>query len=265
MKKAYVKVKNNSVKSILKRPYIAATIIGASLCAIVLSLSVPTDTDRNEQEMKLPVTTEAPQPEADEAVFAVPSEETVEAEKAAEKPKQEVVTPNKTEVTAPSESEISSPGQSEISAEEGAVSVGLFSKAAEVAMVQPVDSEIQKGYSGEQPVKSKTMGDWRVHSGIDLKAEQGQQVVAAADGEVVRAEQNALTGYTVSIDHGNGILSTVYNLESTEKVVVGQRVKKGDVIGAAGNSAATELLDDPHIHFEVKVNGEYVNPEDFLK
>ena len=109
------------------------------------------------------------------------------------------------------------------------------------------------------------MGDWRVHTGIDLKAEQGQKVVAPADGEIIRADKDSLTGYTVSIDHGDGVVSTIYNLEGIDGATKGQSVIKGDVIGSVGNSASSELLEEPHIHFEVKVNGEYVNPSEFLK
>ena len=263
MKKAYVKVKNNSAKSILKRPYIAAPIIGASLCAIVLSLGVP-GADTKPEQQELAVTTSEPKPETEETVFAVPEKEA--EEKTEDAPKEEVFVPNKTEVTMPGENELSLPSQSEISAsEETAVSVGLFSGGGNIQLLKPVEGAVLNAYSDGKPVKSNTMGDWRVHTGIDLKAEQGQQVIAPADGKIIRAEKDSLTGYTVSIDHGEGVVSTIYNLEGIDKVIEGQSVKQGDVIGSVGNSASSELLEEPHIHFELKVNGEYVNPGDFLK
>ena len=258
MKKAYVKVKSQSqsAKSILKRPYIAATIIGASICAIALSFAVKPDTGRTDNGTTL----SAPSSEPEKAE---------KTEKATPVPPSEV--PKKqtpAEITSPSRQEISVPDADKVAAavpeETETVSVGLFGKTENVKLTKPVDSEIIKAYSGTKPVKSKTLGDWRIHSGIDMKAEKGTEVKAPADGKVVSASQDSLTGHTISIDHGNGMVSTVYNLESSDKVTVGQEVKMGDVIGTAGSSAAIELLDDPHIHFELKVNGEFVNPEEYL-
>lgn len=257
MKKAYVKVKNqkSSAKSVLKRPYIAATIIGAAICAIALSFSVKQPQPNITKEgtslsapSQLPETTAKTTP-------AAPSE-TKEKQAPAE-----VTAPAKQEVTAPDTNEVSAVPQEETES----VSVGLFGKTADIKMTKPVDAEIVKAYSGTKPVKSKTLGDWRIHSGIDLRAEKGTEVKAPADGKVTAAAEDALTGHTVTIDHGSGFVSTIYNLESSDKVTAGQDVKAGDVIGTAGASAAVEMLDDPHIHFELTLNGEYVNPEDYLK
>lgn len=255
MKKAYVKVKSKSATSILKRPYIAATIIGAAICAIALSFVVkPPETDKTEKGTTLSAASSVPEAEASKA--PAPPKETPQKQAPAE-------------VTAPARQEVTNPDTNEVAAvvpeEDASVSVGLFGKTADVKFVKPVDAEIIKAYSGTKPVKSKTLGDWRIHSGIDIKAEKGTEVKAPADGKVISAAKDGLTGYTISIDHGNGIISTVYNLESTDKVTEGQEVKAGDVIGTAGTSAASELLDDPHIHFEVTVSGEFVNPEEYLK
>ncbi len=249
MKKAYVKVKNNSAKSILKRPYIAATIIGASLCAVILSVSMPQTSLSEEQQLKT---------EEQEPVFTQESAETAPPQKT------EVAVPQEPEVFVPDKQETEPATKQEIVAAE-TTQVGLFSASKQVTFVRPVEGEIIKAYSGKEPVKSKTMGDWRVHAGIDIKAEQGANVVAPADGEVIRAEQDALTGYTISIRHANDAVSTIFNLESEDRVAVGQQVKSGDVIGTAGNSAKLEMLDDPHIHFEVEIDGELVNPEEYLK
>ena len=250
MKKAYVKVKDNSVKSILKRPYIAATIIGAALCAVVLSMVMPQEDVQNETQAQI-VAPKGPEQE----------------QKPTPNPESEPVLPeatSKPEVITPEKSEISVPKQNETAVEE-TVSVGLFGKTKEVGMLKPVQGELLKPYSDGKPVKSKTMGDWRVHNGVDIRAAQGEEVLAPADGEIIQARMDGLTGATISIRHGNDTVSTVYNLENTEKVSVGQKVKAGDVIGTAGSTAKNELLEEPHIHFEVQVKGAYVNPAGLWK
>ena len=244
MKKAYAKVKEPNAKSILKRPYIAAAIIGASLCAIILSVSLP-------QKEKEPVKVKP------EEVVQIETPEVMIPEKA--EPQQ----PATKEVELPAKTdEVLKPEKTETETETAAV----FAKTEEkIAMQKPLDGMILKPYSNGKPVKNETMGDWRLHTGIDIAGERGQEVKAPADGKVVRAEKDSLTGYTISIDHGNGMISTIYNLEGTSGVKVGQTVKKGDKIGNVGESAAIEMLEDPHIHFEVKVNGEFQSPENFYK
>lgn len=248
MKKAYVKVKDNSVKSILKRPYIAATIVGAALCAIVLSMSMP-QSDVPEEVQQTELTAPLETPEID---TTVPDEE------------KKIETTPSPEIEVTPKPEIAMPQKNETAVEE-TVSTGLFGKTKDAVIAKPVDNEIIKPYSNGKPVKSKTMGDWRVHNGVDIRAEQGAEVKAPADGEVIAAKSDGLTGATISIEHGNKTISTIYNLENIDKVTVGQKVKAGDVIGTAGNTAKGEMLEDPHIHFEVTVDGAYVNPESLLK
>ncbi len=252
MKKAYVKVKTPSAKSILKRPYIAATIIGASICAIALSFSVPqSSVEQKTGESTISVPSSVPQ--VTETPQKAPARELPQQPKEIEMPvKTEVVNPNQ-EASQP---EILQQGES--------VSVGLFHGADAITLVQPVEGEILKGYSADKPVKSKTLGDWRIHTGIDIKAEKGTKVVAPADGKVICAANNALTGHTVSIEHAGGVISTIYNLEGSDMVTEGQMVQCGDTIGTVGTSAAVELSEDPHIHFEVTVNDAFVNPADYF-
>lgn len=246
MKKAYAKVKKNSTKSILKRPYIATCLIGAALCAVLLSINAP-------QEEKSSAPSETPK----EVVRIETPEIIAPPETKDDKtPAKEVETPQKTdEVLTPQKEEVTKTETAEV-----------FAKADEKPVMQkPLDGMILKPYSDGKPVKNETMGDWRLHTGVDIAGERGAEVKAPADGTVIYAQKDSLTGYTVSIDHGNGVVSTIYNLESTDDVKVGQTVKKGDKIGSVGESATIELLDDPHIHFEVKVNGAYQSPESFYK
>jgi murein DD-endopeptidase MepM/ murein hydrolase activator NlpD len=109
------------------------------------------------------------------------------------------------------------------------------------------------------PYGKRNFGDgW--HGGIDLVRPGGSTgctVVAAEAGVVTFAGWYGSGGYTVMIDHGDG-LSTMYNhMQNTIKVRTGQRVSKGQAIG---NIGATGYVTGAHLHFEVKVNGKNVNP-----
>jgi murein DD-endopeptidase MepM/ murein hydrolase activator NlpD len=96
------------------------------------------------------------------------------------------------------------------------------------------------------------------HTGVDIGSPSGTPILAAADGVVVwtRSELSGPWGNNTLIDHGNG-LSTFYPHQSTFNVTVGQRVKKGDVIGYVG---ATGYVTGPHLHFEVHINGVPFDP-----
>ena len=189
MKKAYVKVKNNSVKSILKRPYIAATLAGALLCAVVLSVSVPHPETTEDSNRSEPITEPAPS----EQKLEIVQKKTVQPTE-----KTEPVTPKKNETEVPMKNETEIPKTEEIPAEE-TVSVGKFGEDKTLQMMRPVTGEITKPFSEGKPVKSETMGDWRVHNGMDLYAEQGTEILSPADGEIIRAETDPLTGASSTV------------------------------------------------------------------
>lgn len=145
------------------------------------------------------------------------------------------------------------------------VPVGLFSPTQEPALQTPASGEILLGFSGTNLTKSKTMGDWRTHNGIDIKTEMTAAVCAAADGIVKKAEYDDMMGYIIVLSH-DGNYETVYaNLASCDSVKADQKVKAGDYLGAVGDSAVFEKLEPAHLHFELKKDGKYVDPFDYLK
>ena len=96
----------------------------------------------------------------------------------------------------------------------------------------------------------------RMHNGLDIDAPFGAPIRSAGDGEVVMAEVRGGYGNAVVVDHGNGI-ATLYAHMAAFTVEPGQRVLQGDILGAVGS---TGLSTGPHLHWEVRVKGQPVNP-----
>ena len=103
-------------------------------------------------------------------------------------------------------------------------------------------------------------GDGRNHKAIDLAADKGVAIFAAAGGSVTFAGYDGNYGYSVVIDHGNGI-KTRYAHASALCVSVGQVVSQGDMIAAVGSTGQST---GNHLHFEVIVNGNRVNPAPYI-
>lgn len=129
----------------------------------------------------------------------------------------------------------------------------------------PVKGELIQDYAKDKLVYSATLGEWVTHTGIDIKANKTTVVSASADGCVKSIKNDPRYGLTVVIEHSNGF-STVYaNLLTAEFVSVGENVKSGQTIGTVGNTAPFEILDEPHLHFEILKDNESVDPNMYLK
>lgn len=136
----------------------------------------------------------------------------------------------------------------------------------EFEMSLPASGVISKGHDTTIQVWSETMGDYRVHLGIDIVTDDGAPVYAAADGTVSKIWDDALMGRCVAISHGGEIYTFYKNLDSTlvSGLEEGSRVKAGDKIGEVGNTAIAELADEPHVHIEMTVKGLAVDPRDYF-
>jgi murein DD-endopeptidase MepM/ murein hydrolase activator NlpD len=100
----------------------------------------------------------------------------------------------------------------------------------------------------------------KLHTGMDIGVAKGKPIVAANAGKVIKAAWNNSYGYMIMIDHGGGIV-TLYAHNSQLKVKTGDIVTIGQTIALAGS---TGMSTGPHLHFEVRVNGEYKNPRNYL-
>ncbi len=103
-------------------------------------------------------------------------------------------------------------------------------------------------------------GIQKFHEGMDIAAQTGTPVVAAADGVVIKAGFGTGYGNMVELSHGYGI-KTLYAHNSRLNVKAGQHVRRGDVVAYAGDSGSST---GPHLHYEVRLNGLPVNPAKYL-
>lgn len=130
--------------------------------------------------------------------------------------------------------------------------------------IAPAVGTVMKSHSTTVPVYSDTLGEWRVHLGLDIGTDEGADVFASADGTVSGIFSDPMLGNTVEITHTNEIKTLYSNLGEDITVSVGDTVTGGTKIGTVGDSSVSELADEPHIHFELLANNISVNPLDYI-
>lgn len=131
-------------------------------------------------------------------------------------------------------------------------------------IIRPVSGQVMQDHAMDKLVYNPTTKDWRVHNGMDLAATPGQTVLAAKAGTVTAVYEDEKLGNTVVIRHDGGWTTHYANLTEASYVKAGDTVAAGDIIGTVGVSARTELAQESHLHFEVYLNGEPADPEEFL-
>ncbi len=131
--------------------------------------------------------------------------------------------------------------------------------------VKPVDGEIIKAFSKEELAFSETLEEWTTHLGIDIRAEESTEVVAAESGTVKSIKNDPRNGLTIIIEHEDGYQTVYSNLQTLEYVIEGEKIEKGQVIAVVGNTAASEAKEESHLHFEVLKDYEQVNPNDYME
>ena len=135
-----------------------------------------------------------------------------------------------------------------------------------VFTTMPLPGNVSKTYSMDVPVFSLTMNDYRAHGGIDIAGEISDPVYAVADGTVGNVWEDPFMGTCISIVHSGGVVSIYRNLaeEIAASVGSGASVKAGQVIGYVGETALLECAEEPHLHYEMTLNGTPVDPMEYL-
>lgn len=132
-----------------------------------------------------------------------------------------------------------------------------------LSMTLPFTGQITCDYSADELLYSETFDDWRVHLGIDIAAEIGTPVAAAAAGVVERVYTDEDYGLTAVIRHTSYICTLYAGLDRCD-VTEGDAIMQGETVGASGNSAVFESAQPPHIHFEVLRDGVSTDPYEYL-
>lgn len=144
---------------------------------------------------------------------------------------------------------------SELEGEEISPTAGYF--------VYPVAGEVIKKFSSSELQYSVTFNDMRLHKGVDIKVDAGSDVKSAGDGRVLEVKNDVNLGYTVKIDHGNGMVAVYAGLDKGVLVKAEDVVTAGAKLGVLG-TVNNECLDAPHLHLEFFKDGEAVDPLDYL-
>lgn len=138
-------------------------------------------------------------------------------------------------------------------------------KLPDPTFIKPVEGNITKQYSKDILQYSNTLEEWITHNGIDIIAPKTTIVKASSEGTIKSIKNDPRYGLTVVIEHNNGFKSIYSNLLTAEFVKEGETVKKGQTIATVGTTATFEIADEPHLHFEITKNDEYLNPEIYIK
>lgn len=135
----------------------------------------------------------------------------------------------------------------------------------ELNFERPVEGDIVRDFAIESLIYSETLQEWTTHTGIDIKADKTTVVKSAEAGTVKTIKNDPRYGLTVIVEHANGFQTVYSNLLTSEFVVEGEKVEKGQSLGTVGNTAAFEIADEPHLHFEILKDSVQVDPNIYLK
>lgn len=128
----------------------------------------------------------------------------------------------------------------------------------------PVSGETVADYAMDCLSYNETTRDWRVHNGVDIAAEAGTEVLAAADGVVYTTYTDDIMGTTVVIRHDGGYTTQYASLSEELNVSAGDAVSLGQAIGTVGETAIIETVMGPHVHFSVLYQDAAMDPAEFL-
>ena len=132
------------------------------------------------------------------------------------------------------------------------------------SLKKPVAGEVLAEVAVDHLAYNETTRDWRTHEGMDLAAQLGEAVCAAADGTVYTIYEDEQLGMTVVVHHAEGYSTHYSNLSEDIPVSVGDSLRAGDTLGTVGQTACIENGAEAHVHFALYRNNDPVDPRDFL-
>lgn len=124
--------------------------------------------------------------------------------------------------------------------------------------VLPVDGTVTKWFSLDKQQYSKTMGDWRVHLGVDFEGKAGEGVCSVGNGKVTKVVSDTKWGYIIEIDYGDFTVRYC-GISQDDAVGIDQKVAAGEIIGRL-SEIPCEALDGAHLHLEVIRDGVNIDP-----
>ena len=202
---------------------------------------------------------------ADRGTVEEPGNNVVDAAVRQTPPVTAAPTPAPTDAVAPEAPEIDEvSGPAEVEDDAAVWAPQTPADTAPTSYLWPVEGAVEVPYAVTSLVYNRTMADWRTHDGIDIQAELGTHVMAAASGTVENVYEDDMYGMTVIISHGGGVRSIYSNLAETPTVQQGDSVVGGEVIGAVGTTALCETGEVYHLHFAMTLDGASADPTDYL-
>ena len=125
------------------------------------------------------------------------------------------------------------------------------------------NASVIKDFSNTELQFNQTLNRWEAHFSIDLMSVD-TEVMSIYNGKVTSIENDFLMGNIITIEHGDGLVSVYASLDENIKVAVGDSVTAGQLIGYAGVTASSEAADGAHLDFSMLLNGEEVDPNNYL-
>lgn len=228
--------KNESAERVNRTVYLTVAVLLIVLAVAVAMTSAANKARRGQAEDTSPETS------ADTPVTRPPAPETTS-------PKPEETTP------PPADTNAGNQGNTELPV------------AAEIPTLSlPVEGVLGNEHDPTVQVFSNTLGEWRVHLGIDVMTEASAPVYAAAKGKIKQIADDPMWGKCIWIEHDGDAVSVYRGLADTlaDGIEVGVKVNEDTLLGAVGEGGVLELADEPHLHFEMKVKGADVDPLEYF-
>lgn len=234
-------------------------IVGIMLISVVMNMVMPDKTEDNTFDSDS-WQRAVEQSEHDDGLTSVYNENAASASSSA-------LPSNRTEQQESAESTVATAAENaEAQTEDTGKTADSADNTGEIrtVMVTPLKGSVMKDFSDSELQFSETMNDWRAHLGIDFAGAEGTEVAAAADGTVEKVLSDSMLGTCVIIAHPDGLKTLYGNLQEGSAAAEGTQLKAGETVGKVGKTAALEILEPAHLHFEVLNGDKNVSPYDYL-